>query len=201
MRASTERRRPKRGHAVDVEAAAAAVGFGLVPDPAELAAENWGEPLLSPPVRGDRLRSGHIHLPSIHIRSADGRSGFDYEEDIYVRGRGSRRAVLREVKLTAIEAGCVCLDRLTADQLSEEDQRELEESLSFLTATDLLTGEMVYPEAAAEMEKRARFEYQRQLRIASGAEQACAACGCSETRACSGGCIWATRALCSRCVR
>jgi hypothetical protein len=40
----------------------------------------------------------------------------------------------------------------------------------------------------------------RQTRIAAGVEHACANCGCSETRSCDGGCVWATDRLCSRCV-
>lgn len=43
-------------------------------------------------------------------------------------------------------------------------------------------------------------EYDRQRRIEAGIEHVCAGCGCSETRACPGGCIWATKTLCSRCV-
>ena len=44
-------------------------------------------------------------------------------------------------------------------------------------------------------------EEQRQLRIWAGKEHACRVCGCSESRACSGGCIWAEPDLCSRCAR
>jgi hypothetical protein len=43
-------------------------------------------------------------------------------------------------------------------------------------------------------------EYARQARIADGKEHACAACGCSESRACPGGCVWATATHCSRCA-
>lgn len=46
-----------------------------------------------------------------------------------------------------------------------------------------------------------REEAARQARIAAGVEHACAGCGCSESRACEGGCVWATATLCSRCVR
>jgi hypothetical protein len=56
------------------------------------------------------------------------------------------------------------------------------------------------PAASAIMEECARKEFARQLRIVQGGEIACARCGCSETRACSGGCCWATPTLCSRCV-
>lgn len=43
-------------------------------------------------------------------------------------------------------------------------------------------------------------EYARQRRIANGVETACARCGCSESRPCPGGCLWATALLCSRCI-
>lgn len=43
-------------------------------------------------------------------------------------------------------------------------------------------------------------ESKRQARIAAGIEHQCAHCGCSESRACPGGCVWATPTLCSRCV-
>jgi hypothetical protein len=44
-------------------------------------------------------------------------------------------------------------------------------------------------------------EAARLARIAAGVEDACRVCGCSETRACPGGCIWAEADLCSRCAR
>ena len=43
-------------------------------------------------------------------------------------------------------------------------------------------------------------EAERQVRIARGVEHACVGCGCSESRACDGGCVWATERLCSRCI-
>ena len=43
-------------------------------------------------------------------------------------------------------------------------------------------------------------EATRQARIAAGVEHACAGCGCSESRSCEGGCLWATSNLCSRCL-
>jgi len=137
------------------------------------------------------LWPGHIHLPSVHIRGESG-NGFDYEEDLYIEGQGRRRTVRRIVRLVVIEGGCVTLLRETRDVLCDEEIDLLEESLP-----DLL-GES--PNAIAWMEDRAREEFARQLRIADGQETACAGCGCSETRACSGGCVWATAALCSRCV-
>ncbi|HZP16811.1 MAG TPA: hypothetical protein VFB00_02520 [Terriglobales bacterium] len=44
------------------------------------------------------------------------------------------------------------------------------------------------------------MEAERQARIAAGVERACIICGCSETRACAGGCVWANEKVCSRCV-
>lgn len=61
-------------------------------------------------------------------------------------------------------------------------------------------------EVAFEMEARKeadafeRLENERQARIDAGVEHACVACGCSESRACPGGCVWATASLCSRCL-
>jgi hypothetical protein len=43
-------------------------------------------------------------------------------------------------------------------------------------------------------------EAERQASIAAGIEAVCACCGCSDSRSCPGGCIWATTTLCSRCV-
>ena len=70
-----------------------------------------------------------------------------------------------------------------------------------------LTPEMI-DEAATDM---ARWERERQVRIARGQEHACVCCGCSESKACTTGhdpatlqpihCVWATETLCSRCVR
>ena len=63
-----------------------------------------------------------------------------------------------------------------------------------------------------EVDDQARFEMYlddpqpeheevlRQARIAAGTEHACAVCGCSDSRACDEGCVWATESLCSRCV-
>jgi hypothetical protein len=134
-----------------------------------------------------KQRVDHIHLPSVHIRS--GGDGFDYDEDLYVRGR----EVTREVKLVIWSAGVAALERLTVDHLCDEEIAGLDESLGSL----LVEGD---PEAEACMEERARNEYARQLRILAGQEQVCFVCGCSESRACSGGCIWATARLCSRCL-
>jgi hypothetical protein len=134
----------------------------------------------------------HIHLPSVHIRGENS-TGFDYEEDLYVSGRGRRRRVHRVVRLTAIEHGAPSLVRETYDELCMDEIAQLEEGLPVLMDEG-------NPAASASMEECARNEFARQLRIAAGEEQVCRRCGCSETRACSGGCIWANDSFCSRCV-
>ena len=131
---------------------------------------------------------GHIHLPSVHIRSQDG-AGVDYEENIYVRGT----RVERMIRLVIIEDGEPTLIRETFDVLCADEIAQLEEDLPVL----MDEGNQA---ARAVMEECARNELSRQRRIAAGVEDACRGCGCSETRACSGGCIWATASLCSRCV-
>jgi hypothetical protein len=131
-------------------------------------------------------------LPSVHIRGANG-AGFDYEEDLYFRGPRSRYRVDRVVRLTVIEGGEATLIRETYDELCREELEQLEDDLPVLMDEDNQA-------AAAIMKECARKEFARQLRIARGEEQACAGCGCSETRGCSGGCLWATETLCSRCI-
>lgn len=142
--------------------------------------------------KGRTLSRHHIHLPSVHVRSQDTGAGFDYEQDLYIRGRGRERRVERVVRLVAIEAGEPALIRETRDVLCAEEWRELAEDLPVLMNEQ-------DPAAIAAMEDCAREEFARQLRIARG-EQACASCGCSQSRCCSGGCVWATATLCSRCV-
>jgi hypothetical protein len=140
------------------------------------------------------IAKGRIHLPSVHVRTqADPTTGFDYEEDIYVRGHGRDRAARRMVALVVIERGEIALIRQTTDVLSADELFTLDEELPFLMDAD-------NPELIEMMETRGRAEFARQRRITLGEEQACASCGCSESRACSGGCVRATRALCSRCL-
>lgn len=134
----------------------------------------------------------HIHLPSVHLRAENG-SGFDYDEDLYIRGRGRRRHVYRLVRLVVIEGGQPTLIRETRDVLCPEELDQLAEDLPILMDEGNQAGNAI-------MQECARKEFARQLRIAQGTEQACGICGCSETRACSGGCIWASKTLCSRCV-
>jgi hypothetical protein len=45
-----------------------------------------------------------------------------------------------------------------------------------------------------------RFEEGRQKRIAEGQEHVCVVCGCSESRSCEEGCVWANETHCSRCI-
>lgn len=45
----------------------------------------------------------------------------------------------------------------------------------------------------------ALFERGRQARIAAGEETACRGCGCSESRACEGGCAWYSEGWCTAC--
>lgn len=139
-----------------------------------------------------RVRPAHIHLPSVHVRSHDD-TGFDYEEDLYVTGAGRHRRVERVIRLVAIERGRIVLERETRDVLCDEELAELEEILPILMDEE-------NPATQPAMEEVGRREYARQFRIAQGQEIACLVCGCSETRACSGGCCWATATLCSRCV-
>lgn len=150
---------------------------------------------MSSPARALKPRrlQGQIHLPSVHVRSKDGYSGFDYNEDICVRGAGRSRLAERTVRLVAFENGNEPLIRETIDVLCEEELAELESSIDFFM-------DQTNPELIALMETRGREEFARQRRIAAGQEQVCSSCGCSESRACSGGCVWATKAMCSRCV-
>ena len=140
----------------------------------------------------NRKNAEHVHLPSVHIRTEDG-SGFDYEEDLYVTGRGLRRKVERVIRLVIIEHGAASLIRETFDVLCPEELAQLQDDLPILMDEG-------NPAANKIMEECARRELARQMRISKAIEQACARCGCSESRACSGGCCWATEALCSRCV-
>lgn len=46
-----------------------------------------------------------------------------------------------------------------------------------------------------------RLEAARHQRIRGGLETACCQCGCSDSRACPGGCGWVEPGLCSSCER
>jgi hypothetical protein len=130
----------------------------------------------------------HIHLPSVHIREAHG-TGYDYDEDIFIHGRRAERVV----RFVAIVGGEATLIRETRDVLCPEELAQLRQDLPVLMDEG-------NPAAGAIMKECARREFARQLAIAAGEEISCRSCGCSESRACSGGCVWADRNLCSRCV-
>ena len=149
-----------------------------------------GEKRVSAPAKARAAE--HIHLPSVHLRGEDG-SGFDYDEDLFVSGRGRRQWVERVVRLVVIERDGYEHVRETRDTLCAEEMEQLRADLPILMDEE-------NPASAASMKECANKEMARQIRIARGEEQVCHACGCSETRSCSGGCLWATATLCSRCV-
>ncbi|HVL65763.1 MAG TPA: hypothetical protein VM364_00745 [Vicinamibacterales bacterium] len=54
--------------------------------------------------------------------------------------------------------------------------------------------------AAARQEAAPRWlQADGRIRMPAG-EMTCRVCGCSDSRACRGGCLWAAPNLCSRCV-
>lgn len=134
----------------------------------------------------------HIHLPSVHIRDRNG-TGFNYDEDIFFVRQGRRYIAHRVVKFAFVESLRVRSMRETRDVLCREELVALAEILPVVMDEENPAGRPL-------MEEAARREFERQCRIASGEERACLRCGCSETRACSGNCIWATENLCSRCA-
>jgi hypothetical protein len=115
----------------------------------------------------------HVHMPSVHVRRADG-SGLDIEEDLYFDNdvRPLLAGDPHEVANWALEA-------LTQEYgLNDAEQAVLVGALEFCL-----------------LEQRAA-----RLEAAANGERTCAGCGCSESQSCPGGCIWATETLCSRCV-
>lgn len=130
----------------------------------------------------------HIHLPSVHVRS-DEAAGFDYEEDLFVLAPGH---VGRVVRLVIVKDGGQVI-RETFGELCDEELAQLEVDLPVLMDEGS-------PAAGALMRESAQNEFERQIRILTGEEKVCLGCGCSETRACSGGCGWATDQLCSNCA-
>jgi hypothetical protein len=76
------------------------------------------------------------------------------------------------------------LDLISPDELEDRDFLEATQA-ALMRGYSKLTGEE---------------EDERQARIDAAIEHVCAGCGCSESRSCPGGCVWATDRLCSRCV-
>ncbi len=133
-----------------------------------------------------RPRIPDIHLPSVHFRGEDG-DAYDYEEDYLIGQRGTHRIV----RVTLI-TDSLQIRRLTHDVLCEEDLANFNADMPWLAEPDNeIAGQI--------MRERAEAEVRRQLRIAEQLERVCSNCGCSETRACSGGCGWASPTICSRC--
>lgn len=130
----------------------------------------------------------HIHLPSVHAR--DGNIGFDYEEDLTIRDGGKEIDRLITLAIVAPDARLV---RMTLGKLCAEEIAQLAEDLPVLMDED-------NPASGALMRESAQEEFERQLRILSGAERACLGCGCSESRACSATCVWVKDQLCSNCA-
>jgi hypothetical protein len=130
----------------------------------------------------------HIHLPSVHLRISG--QIIDYEEDLFCEADPHGRVrVERYIRLRIDGA----IERVTHDEVCAEELQQIASDLPILMDEG-------NPAAKALMKESALRELDRQARIASGQETACFGCGCSETRACSGGCIWATPTLCSRCA-
>jgi hypothetical protein len=115
--------------------------------------------------------STQIHMPSLHARFADG-SGFDYEENLELDGsvRPGLSGGPREVAEWAIN------DLADRNGLSDAE-------------VALVLGSIQFAVAEAQAARRA-----------AAGERRCAKCGCSNSHACPGGCVWATDTLCSRCV-
>lgn len=139
--------------------------------------------------RAKREQPTHFHFPSVHVRQADG-FGYDYQEDVYVRDSETAELV---TTFGFVSGEVQCSPFVTRTVLRGDDLAAFAELLPRM----MDEGD---EESQAYMQARAKAECERHLRIVAGVETRCASCGCSESRSCSGGCVWATRALCSRCV-
>src|ERR1700722_10362281 len=98
---------------------------------------------------------------------------------------GAARA-LQQTELTAAVAPVIGilrqLDEFIETELGDQDAAEVYQMIGKYAATRLHETE------------------ERRQRIAIGLEHRCISCGCSDSRACAGGCVWAGPNLCSRCV-
>ena len=95
------------------------------------------------------------------------------------------------------------MDSYTGSLMQEHFEREQqllrEQQIAEVLRSDSFTA-VQFEEEAQDPQLVIGEESMRQLRIAGGDEPSCRVCGCSESRACEGGCLWATKTLCSRCA-
>ena len=77
----------------------------------------------------------------------------------------------------------------------DEDEDDEDEYLSPMTPA-----ESVQVLTAARQEVEPRWLGADGLMRLTAGEMTCRVCGCSDTRSCPGGCLWAAPNLCSRCV-
>lgn len=80
-------------------------------------------------------------------------------------------------------------DDIDEDEAEDEAREFYQEHARPLTPAD--TVEIL---AAAATVSPPRYQ------LAGSWEMTCRVCGCSDSRACEGGCVWAAPNLCSRCV-
>lgn len=99
---------------------------------------------------------------------------------------------LEEAEAEAVGFGLVVEPGDLEGAFDEPLEPETDEERLLRHAQSAATFEEYYPGGVAE--------FHRQERIAAGREHACLGCGCSESRACPGGCVWATETLCSSCA-
>lgn len=81
------------------------------------------------------------------------------------------------------------------DDVDEEARAFYEEHAAPLTPAD--TVEIL---AAAAGDAASWFTSRRTIRVPAMGDMVCRGCGCSDNRACPGGCFWAAPNLCSRCA-
>jgi hypothetical protein len=107
----------------------------------------------------------HVHMPSVHVRNGDG-SGFDYTEDLVLDGD--------------VRPGL----RGTPQQVAEWAIGELAERFDLSVAeVALVVGSIQFVASEAQAARMA---------ATAAGERQCADCGCSNSHACPGGCVWAT---------
>jgi len=130
---------------------------------------------MSAPARKRKAKT-HVHMPSLHLRRADG-SGVDVEEDLYFDER-IRRGLPQEPHELADWA---------LNAITEEYGLNQAEIAAVVGALEYCI-----------MERQALQLARAQDR--ERGEPMCLNCGCTQSHACEGGCFWASPNLCSRCV-